>query len=123
MKSYINFSQEKNILSSDEIMNMVENYINSFISNNTVICENARHGGWLGYLIKKSNVGLLGYMRTSYALQIKILENLSTPLPIYQKEFYDFFTSSYFRNEVKKNGRIKDFYKNDHFEIIKKYKL
>lgn len=122
------FSRKFTIVSSikpeqSDIWDEVEKYIAKFITANSDIVLKAREEGWLGEPWKKGASGLLGYMRTSFALQIKIINRLAEELPIYQFDFVNYFRSPWFKDEVLKNGQVENFYKNDHFEIIKKLKI
>lgn len=106
-----------------DIWDKVEEHIHSFIvkNENTDFFVKAKNEGWLGDGIKKSHKGLLGYLRTGFAIQIKALEKLDDSLPIYQNEFVDFFRSEWFRNATFQNGFIRPIYKKEHFELIKNY--
>lgn len=87
----------------------------------------AKREGWLGFRLKKSDFGLLGYFRTSYALQHKILAVASKKysgvgqvvLPNFPREIFLFFRSEFFRNETLKNGRVTDFFKKTHLRQIR----
>jgi hypothetical protein len=116
---------QRNQFTQYDIWARVEEYIDKFCQENesTSFFANAKFEGWLGDRIKKSHKGLLGYLRTGFAIQLKILNYHSEPLPIYQSEFVDFFRSDFFHNATKQNGYVKAIYKKEHFEIIKKYKL
>lgn len=106
-----------------DIWDEVEEYIAKFITANPDLVIEAKNEGWLGEPWKKGMSGLLGYMRTSFALQIKIIGRLEERLPIYQNEFVNYFRSIWFKDEVLKNGQIENFYKKEHFEIIKQKKI
>ena len=107
-----------------DIWDKVEEYITDFIIKNkdTDFLLEAKSNGWMGDTIKKSHKGLLGYLRTGFAIQIKALEKLDDSLPIYQNEFTDFFRSDWFKNTALQNGFVKPIYKKEHLEIIKKGK-
>lgn len=112
-----------NFMPLEELSRQVEFEIKKFMENNKQLCEIAKNEGWLGEPWAKGSRGLLGYMRTSFAMQIRILDNLDNHIPIYQNEFCYFFRSDFFRDAVKKNNAVTPIYKKEHFEIIKKYNL
>lgn len=116
-------SQTKNFAKFD-IWERVEREIEKFIAQNqnTTFYENAKQNGWLGDRIKKGKRGLLGYLRTGFAIQIRILEELDDVLPIYQNhlDIVNFFRSDWFKNTTLDNGYVKPIYKKEHFEILKK---
>ena len=116
-------SQAKNFANFD-IWERVEQEIQKFIARNEneTFFINAKQNGWLGDNIKKGTHGLLGYMRTSFAIQIVILEGLDDALPIYPKglDIVNFFRSDFFKDATLKNERITAIYKVEHFEILKK---
>ena len=113
--------EAKNFANFD-IWERVEQEIQKFIARNEheTFFINAKQNGWLGDNIKKGKHGLLGYMRTSFAIQIKILEGLDDVIPTYQAHFVNFFRSDFFKDATLKNNRIKPIYKVEHFEILKK---
>ena len=115
--------EAKNFANFD-IWERVEQEIQKFIARNEneTFFINAKQNGWLGDNIKKGTQGLLGYMRASFAIQIKILEELDDVLPIYQShlDIVNFFRSEKFRNITLENNRITPIYKLKHFEILKK---
>lgn len=109
----------KNYWDDETLWEKVESEIDKFIARNGSKCETCKQQGWLGDRIKKSHRGLLGYLRTSFALQIKILEGLDNPIPIYHNEFLEFFKSTFFKDAVLKNGIVQEFYKREHLEVIR----
>jgi len=115
--------EAKNFANFD-IWEKVEQEIQKFIvrNENETFFINAKQNGWLGDNIKKGTQGLLGYMRTSFAIQIKILEGLDDVVPIYQThlDIVNFFRSDWFKNTTLENNRITPIYKLEHFEILKK---
>jgi hypothetical protein len=117
------FESNKTLWEYAEIWRQVEHEINKFVESEAIKCQIAKEQGWLGTLTPRCSRGFLGYLRTGFALQFKILYKFENPLPIYQSEFVDFFRSDFFRNEVLKNNYIKPFYKKEHIEIIKQLKL
>jgi hypothetical protein len=104
-----------------DIWDKVEENIVDFLQSHKELCSQAKEEKWLGYQIKKCHRGLLGYMRTSFALQIRLLENSSCLVPIYQteSEILWFFRSSWFKDTTMQNGFVKPIYKKEHFELIK----
>ena len=115
-------SQPKNFANFD-IWERVEQEIEKFVVRNQfeTFFINAKQNGWLGDKIKKGKHGLLGYMRTSFALQIKILEKLDDCVPIYQTDLdiVNFFRSDWFKNTTLENNYVKAIFKNEHFDIKK----
>ena len=105
----------------DNFQKDIETEIKVFVAQFKNLCDRAGIEGWLGSFISKDHKGLLGYMRMSYAMQLKILNNYSFLVPCYflNDDIYKFFKSSNFYDEVKKNNCIKTFYKNEHFEFLK----
>jgi len=110
--------------SSNDVWDIVEEHIDKFMEENgdKPFVANAKFEGWLGDRIKKSNRGLLGYLRTGFAIQLKILGHNKEVLPIYQGEFVSFFNSDFFRKITRENGYVKAIYKKEHFEILKRNK-
>tara|TARA_R110002167_G_scaffold33510_2_gene107654 strand:+ start:2270 stop:2641 length:372 start_codon:yes stop_codon:yes gene_type:complete len=119
-----NQTYEASKVTSCDIWEKVEEHIDKFMEENgdKPFIANAKFEGWLGDRIKKSNRGLLGYLRTGFSIQLKILGHSKEPLPIYQSDFIGFFSSDFFRNAARENGYVKAIYKKEHFEIIKKNK-
>lgn len=116
------FTLKTPLASREQILDKVEELLSSFKLTHRELCDKAKIEGWLGEPWKKGASGLFGYMRTSFGLQIKILENLDFPLPIYpyNREITDFFRSDFFKNTTLKNGYPSAIFKNDHFDILKK---
>jgi len=114
---------QKNFIDSVEFWNMIEEQINKLFESSNLkivnLIQKAKNEGWLGERMLKDNKGLLGYFRTNFGKQIKILNNLGNHLPIWQSELTGFFRSDFFSNEVRKNGYVSEFlFKEEHFEII-----
>jgi hypothetical protein len=124
MRSKINqdYKPAANFWEYAEIWRQVEHEINKFVESEPIKCQTAKEQGWLGTLIPRCPKGFLGYLRTGFALQLKILNEFENPLPIYQNNFVNYFRSDFFRNEVLKNNHVKPFYKKEHIEIIKNSK-
>ena len=114
----------KNFIDSEEFWNMIEEQINKLFESPNLKIVNlilkAKNESWLGARILKDNKGLLGYFRTNFGKQIKILHNLGNHLPIWQSELTGFFRSDFFSNEVRRNNYVSELlFKEEHFEFIK----
>ena len=114
----------KNFIDSEEFWNMIEEQINKLFESPNLKIVNlilkAKNEGWLGARILKDNKGLLGYFRTNFGKQIKIIHNLGNHLPIWQSELTGFFRSEFFFNEVRRNNYVSELlFKEEHFEFIK----
>lgn len=114
----------KNFIDSEEFWNMIEEQINKLFESPNLKIVNlilkAKNEGWLGNRILKDNKGLLGYFRTNFGKQIKIIHNLGNHLPIWQSELTGFFRSDFFSNEVRRNDYVSELlFKEEHFEFIK----
>lgn len=114
----------KNFIDSEEFWNMIEEQINKLFESSNLKIVNlilkAKNEGWLGARILKDNKGLLGYFRTNFGKQIKIIHNLGNHLPIWQSELTGFFRSEFFFNEVRRNNYVSELlFKEEHFEFIK----
>jgi hypothetical protein len=106
-----------------DIWGVVEMNINKFCESQADFCQKAKEKGWLGYRIPKNHLGLLGYLRNGFAIQLKILNKYDIALPIWNNEFVGFFRSDWFKNATLENGFVKPIYKKEHFNLIKKFKL
>jgi len=116
----------KNFIDSEEFWQIVEEQINAFLADPSkhYLQEQAKTEGWLGSKIPRDHRGLLGYYRTSFGKQIKILNKIDNIIPIYQTQFVDWFRSDFFKNKTLRNGFISNnLTKKEHFEIIKSCKL
>ena len=114
----------KNFIDSEEFWNMIEEQINKLFESPNLKIVNlilkAKNEGWLGERKLKDNKGLLGYFRTNFGKQIKIIHNLGNHLPIWQSELTGFFRSDFFSNEVRRNNYVSELlFKEEHFEFIK----
>ena len=115
---------QKNFIDSEEFWNMIEEQINKLFESPNLKIVNlilkAKNEGWLGERKLKDNKGLLGYFRTNFGKQIKIIHNLGNHLPIWQSELTGFFRSDFFSNEVRRNDYVSELlFKEEHFEFIK----
>jgi hypothetical protein len=106
-----------------DIWGAVEMNIDNFCESQVDFCQKAKEEGWLGYRIAKNHLGLLGYLRNGFTIQLKILNQYDIPLPIWNNEFVGFFRSDWFKNTALENGFVKPIYKKEHFDLIKKFKL
>jgi hypothetical protein len=114
----------KNFIDSEELWKMIEEQIDKLFESSNLkivnLIQKAKNEGWLGARMLKDNKGLLGYFRTNFGKQIKILNNLGNHLPIWQSELTGFFRSDFFSDEVRRNGYVSEFlFKEEHFEFIK----
>jgi len=115
---------QKNFIDSEEFWKMIEEQIDKLFESSNLKIVNlilkAKNEGWFGARIPKDNKGLLGYFRTNFGKQIKILNNLGNHLPIWQSELTGFFRSDFFSDEVCRNCYVSELlFKEEHFEIIK----
>ena len=99
----------KNFIDPHDFWDMVDDqigfYLNSPLSHFDI--ERAKKEGWLGWQNNnKCKDGLLGYMRTNIACQLKVLNKLNNFVPIYISEFVSFFNSSYFKDSVLRSGNV-----------------
>lgn len=108
--------------SKNDIWQETEKHIVNFKTSNLNLISTANFEGWLGNDNPRCWRGLLGYMRTSFSLQINIINKIQSVMPIYQCHYdiISFFRSSWFKDEVLKNGRVSIIYKKSHFDILKK---
>lgn len=107
-----------------DLWGIVEIHIQDFLEKQKDWCDKVHQEGWLGEKYVKGKNGLLGYLRTSFAIQLKTLQNLQMPVPIYSMnaEIVNFFRSDWFRNATIENGFVKPIYKKEHFEFLKSEK-
>jgi hypothetical protein len=106
-----------------DVWGVVEIHIDNFCESQAEFCQKAKEEGWLGHRVAKNHLGLLGYLRNGFAIQLKTLNQYNIPLPIWYNEFVGFFRSDWFRSATRKNGFIKPIYKKEHFDLIKKFNL
>jgi hypothetical protein len=99
----------------------IENEVEIFIAQFKDLCDKAGIEGWLGSPTKRDHKGLLGYMRISFAKQLKAINNLTFDIPCYfnNDDICNFFRSDFLANEAKKNGYVKPIYKKTHFDFLK----
>lgn len=101
-----------------EIEDLITGFITSY--QNTDFYENAKYQGWLGHQIQKDGNGLLGYMRTSFAIQKKAIDNLDIllPIPFMDARIVNFFRSDFIRDAAREKGYPTAIYKKEHFQIL-----
>lgn len=111
-------------VSSFNLTQEVEKYIQHFLKKYEKRCEEIKKEGWLGETWAKGQSGVLGYMRTSYAIQLAVLNNVGGA-PIYPTNptIVRFFRSDFIKNVARERGKVSDIYKKDHFDIIKQEML
>lgn len=100
--------QQKNFLEVKSFLEMIDNEVKKFIddASNYYIIEKAKKENYFGSLHSQRDlVGLLGYLRMNFAVQIRTLKICNNFFPIDYK-FYEFLTSQWFKNEVLKNNFI-----------------
>jgi hypothetical protein len=115
---------KKNFIDQNLFYDMIQDQVNILLNSKDPslqsIIANAKLEKWLGNPEnKKCYKGLLGYARLGFALQIKILKNIDNNYGCFMPEFYNFFKSPYFKDEVLNNNKIVFFYKNEHLDKIR----
>ena len=102
-------TEQKNFIENSQFLEMIDIEVKKFINNpsNHFIIEKAKKENYFGSLhSKKDLVGLLGYLRMNFGLQIRILENCSNYFPI-DKKFLEFLViRKWFKNQVLNNNKI-----------------
>lgn len=107
-----------------DLFGEVEKYIEDFIEKNSEYCARVKAEGWLGERYRKGSRGLLGYLRTSFAIQICALKNLKTFVPVYSSnpDIVKFFRSDFIRNVALESQAVKPVYKKEHLIFLKNQK-
>jgi hypothetical protein len=123
MKSDIK-KTDGNYIDQKDLTYMIEEQITSLLRLDDVeihnLLEQAKNEGWLGSTLPRDYQGLLGYYRTCFGKQIKILKEIDNPIPIYYTEFLKWFRCDHFKVATLKNQKISvDLIKHEHFDIIK----
>jgi hypothetical protein len=113
-----------NYIDQKELNDMIEQEIASLLRLDDVeihnLLQQAKNEGWLGSTLPRDYQGLLGYYRTCFGKQIKILKEIDNSIPIYYNEFLHWFRGDHFKNATLKNQKISvDLIKHEHFDIIK----
>ena len=102
-------TEQKNFIENSQFLEMIDIEVRKFINNpsNHFIIEKAKKENYFGSLhSKKDLVGLLGYLRMNFGLQIRILTNCSNYFPI-DKKFLKFLViRKWFKNQVLINNKI-----------------
>jgi hypothetical protein len=101
-------TEQKNFIENSQFLEMIDIEVKKFINNpwNHFIIEKAKKENYFGSLhSKKDLVGLLGYLRMNFAMQIRILTNCSNHFEI-DNRFCQFLRSKWFKNAVLKNNEI-----------------
>ena len=101
-------TEQKNFIETSQFLEMIDIEVKKFINNpsNHFIIEGAKKENYFGSLhSKKDLIGLLGYLRMNFAMQIRILENCNNPFEIDNK-FCQFLRSKWFKNAVLNNNKI-----------------
>jgi hypothetical protein len=116
--------KEKKFIDQKELNDMIEEQIASLLRLGDVeihnLLQQAKNQGWLGSKLPRDYQGLLGYYRTCFGKQIKILKEIDNPIPIYYTEFLHWFRGDHFKDATLKNQKISvDLVKHEHFDIIK----
>lgn len=102
-------NSQKNYIDPHDFWLMVDDQIGFYLNSpkSHFDIERAKKEGWLGWKgSNKCKDGLLGYMRTNIACQLKVLNKLGNFVPIYISEFVSFFNSSYFKDSVLRSGNV-----------------
>jgi hypothetical protein len=109
-------TEQRNFIENSQFLEMIDIEVKKFINNPSYhfIIEKAKKENYFGSLhSKKDSVGLLGYLRMNFGLQIRILTNCSNYFPI-DKKFLEFLViRKWFKNAVLNNNEI---YHNLHFK-------
>jgi hypothetical protein len=113
-----------NYIDQKELNDMIEEQIASLLRLSDVqihnLLQQAKNEGWLGSKLPRDYQGLLGYYRTCFGKQIKILTKIDNPIPIYYTEFLHWFRGDHFKVATLKKQKISvDLVKHEHFDIIK----
>lgn len=101
-------TEQRNFIESSQFLEMIDIEVKKFINNPSkhYIIEKAKKENYFGSLhSKKDLVGLLGYLRMNFAMQIRILENCNNHFEI-DNRFCQFLRSKWFKNAVLNNNKI-----------------
>ena len=102
-------TEQKNFIENSKFLEMIDIEVKKFINNpsNHFIVEKAKKEDYFGSLhSKKDLVGLLGYLRMNFAMQIKILANCNNHFPIDNKYCEFLIIRKWFKNQVLINNKI-----------------
>jgi hypothetical protein len=112
----------KIILKNEEFLELVEIEVKKFLSIPKwhFLIERAKQENYFGSLhSKKDLLGLLGYLRMNFAMQIRILNNYNNHFEI-SSNHCKFLRGDWFRMQVLKNNSISY---NLHFPEFRAYKF
>lgn len=102
-------TEQRNFMENSKFLEMIDIEVKKFVNNPSkhYIIEKAKQENYFGSLhSQKDLVGLLGYLRMNFGLQIRILENCSNYFPI-DKKFLEFLViRKWFKNQVLINNKI-----------------
>ena len=101
-------TEQRNFIENSKFLEMIDIEVKKFINNpwNHFIIEKAKKENYFGSLhSKKDLVGLLGYLRMNFAMQIRILTNCSNHFEI-DNRFCQFLRSKWFKNAALINNKI-----------------
>ena len=113
-------TEQKNFIENSQFLEMIDIEVKKFINNpsNHFIIEKAKKENYFGSLhSKKDLVGLIGYLRMNFAMQIRILTNCSNHFEI-DNRFCQFLRSKWFENAVLNNNKI---YHSLHFKSFSEF--
>ena len=112
----------KMILKNEEFLELIEIEVKKFLLMPEwhFLIERAKQENYFGSMhSKKDLIGLLGYLRMNFAMQIRILNNYNNHFEI-SSNHYKFLRSDWFKMQVLKNNCISY---NLHFKEFKTYKF
>lgn len=101
-------TEQRNFIENSKFLEMIDIEVKKFVNNPSkhYIIEKAKQENYFGSLhSQKDLVGLLGYLRMNFAMQIRILENCNNHFEI-DNRFCQFLRSKWFRNAVISNKNI-----------------
>lgn len=101
-------TEQRNFIENSKFLEMIDIEVKKFVNNPSkhYIIEKAKQENYFGSLhSQKDLVGLLGYLRMNFAMQIRILENCNNHFEI-DNRFCQFLRSNWFRNAVISNKNI-----------------
>lgn len=107
-------------ISSFNLMEEVEKHIQAFLKKHKERCDQIKKEGWLGEEFPRGARGILGYMRTSYAIQLAVINKVGGA-PIYPEnpKIVRFFKSNFIKDIALQRNCVSDIYKKEHFDLIK----
>ena len=102
-------TKQRNFIENSKFLEMIDVEVRKFVNNPSkhYIIEKAKKENYFGSLhSKKDSVGLLGYLRMNFGLQIRILTNCSNYFPIDKKFLKSLVIRKWFKNQVLINNKI-----------------